>query len=427
MTYRSPRPWLVALAAAPLACTNPIELETDSAESGNMTAPSGPMSGPTSGSSGPTTVDPDDTGSTLPTERQVDILFVVDNTGSMGDEQGLMVQGVNALLDALDGANPPVGYRIGVTTTDNGNPWCAGTGPEAGSLRATSCRSRPTEFVFEGAQTIDAYAVACENVCALDSFTITDAKPWIEVDGLAGTANVAVDQVRDAIRCMLPQGIDGCGFESQLESAWKAVRRFDTDDDASFGFHRDGALLVILFITDEADCSYNNDWETIFLPEGNRVFWSDPDAPAPSSAVCWNAGVACIGSGIYEDCMPVDLDADGNELPATSADDLAVLRPVERYTEEFSAVGAYVAAINGVNADGTVTYADSVADPVYQSDFGIGPGCESGETRAVPPVRLRAVIDEVNSDPEPAMFSICNANYSSTFESLASRILTRLP
>ena len=63
------------------------------------------------------------------TEREVDIIFVVDNSGSMGEEQAYLAEGIAGLVDVLDQATPPVDYRIAVTTTDNGNPWCAGGSP----------------------------------------------------------------------------------------------------------------------------------------------------------------------------------------------------------------------------------------------------------------------------------------------------------
>src|SRR5690606_397814 len=116
--------------------------------------------------------------------------------------------------------------------------------------------------------------------------------------------------------------------ESHLESMWKALRRSTTDDDPVFGFIRSNAILSIVHVTDEADCSHNNDHQTIFLPEGNRVFWSDQDAASPTSAVCWNAGVRCDGN----ECQSVNLDVNGNEV-SDDPEKNAVLRPLSRYTE----------------------------------------------------------------------------------------------
>jgi hypothetical protein len=418
-------PAALALPAWLCACGPQVEIETDSDSdaSGSGTTATEPTSGPpptTITTVGPVT-DPDSgrDGGPGPTQRAVDILFVVDNTGSMSEEQAKLTASLGVLTEQLDAAEPPVDYRIGVTTTDNGNPWCGATTPEGGSLRATSCRSRAEEFVFDGAVFIDATQEACYDQCELEELGITDGKPWIDVQRSTGTTNVDGDAAA-SLRCMLPQGIDGCGFEGQLESMWKAARRFETDGDPAYGFHREGALLAVMLVTDEVDCSSNPDWDTIFLPEGDRVFWSDPTAASPTSAVCWHAGVACAG----DQCQSVDLDVAGNE---TADPDLAVLRPVARYTELFQELGAYAFAIYGVGLDGSVVYQPSFDDPQYQNDFGIGPGCQSPDGTAVPPVRERELVAALSETGPGSEASICADVYEDAMGSFANGILGRLP
>jgi hypothetical protein len=406
-----------------LACGPQVELETD-------TTDGTPGSGSTTDS--PTTVattvgpatDPTlDTGTDdgpVPTERAVDILFVVDNSGSMGEEQAKLANAVDAFVATLDAVDPPLDYRVGVTTTDNGNPWCGTTGPEAGNLRATSCRSRLTEFVFDGATMVDITQQACRDVCSLEALGIADGVPWIDVARSTGSDNVG-GQVTENLRCMLPQGINGCGFESHLESMYKAILRFEDENEDEYGFHRAGALLAVVFVTDEVDCSYNNDWETIFLPDGDRVFWSDQTSASPTSAVCWNAGVACDGA----QCYSVDLDASGNELSPADADDQAVLRPVSRYTGQLAERGAYVFAINGVGLDGVPVYMPALMDPQFQNDFGIGPGCESVEGTAVPPVRIHELIGTISGSGHEG--SVCAGEYASALSVFAQGLVDRLP
>lgn len=353
------------------------------------------------------------------TERAVDIIVVMDNSGSMGEEQQMLAQGIGGLVGVLDGADPPIDYRFAVTTTDNGNLWCQSTGAESGEFRATSCLGRQTDFIFNGAVTIDVFAEACESQCTLMDLGLSE--PWLDVPNATGTG-LPADQVSDILSCMLPQGINGCGFESTLESLHRAIQRTETAGESQFGFHRDGALLAVLIVTDEADCSNNPAWETIFSPEGNRVFWSDPDAPAPSSAVCWHAGVACQGSGTYDSCTSVDLDVNAN---AAATDEDAVLYPIGRYVDELGGRGAFVMAIDGVGADGSVTYADSLSDPEFQSDFGIGPGCESAAGRAVPPVRMHEVIEAVSGPGYES--SICAGGFSDGLTAFGEGIVERLP
>ncbi|MEM7159236.1 MAG: vWA domain-containing protein [Myxococcota bacterium] len=386
----------------------------------------------------------------LTVNKDVDILFVIDNSGSMGEEQATLASNFSAFISVLEAPEVEANYRIGVTTTDNGNPWCQGTGPEAGNLRLTSCRSRAPEFVFDGAVQIDAYAEACEAVCpatsegglSLDAIEITPtttardpeakARPWLE--NIEGRTNLPDGlTTTQAFQCFGPQGINGCGFEAHLESMWKALKRSQTETEASYGFIRDNAILSVVHVTDEADCSYNDDWETIFLPDGERVFWTDNTAPAPSSAVCWNAGVACTGSGTYDECRSVNLDASGNEVSDDAAADDAVLRPLNRYTDfvqEFEnnkqritpEQEVLVAVIGGVNSDGTITYQDALQDPEFQSDFGIGPGCSSSAGEAVPPVRMAEFASQFEVGTSGNMFSICESDYSPALRAIAEAI-----
>ena len=383
----------------------------------------------------------------LPETRSVDVLFVIDNSASMAEEQATLAANFASFIEVLERPEVAANYRIGVTTTDNGNPWCAGTSPEAGQLQLSSCRSRPDAFVFEGEETIDAREEACYAVCPEQWSEIeiqpteilgedgAQPRPWIErIDGATNLPEGL--SPAQAFQCMGPQGIDGCGFESPLESMWKAVRRSQTDGDAAFGFIRPDAILSVVHVTDEVDCSFHGDHESIFLPEGGRVFWSDQDAASPTSAVCWNAGVACNGTGPY-DCHAVDLDVNGNHVREEDAEELAVLRPLSRYVELLQDVENFkqhidpeqqvlVALIGGVRADGSVVYRDAWEDSQFQQDFGIGPGCTSDNGRAVPPVRLRELAETFAVDDQQNMFSICDGDYSAALEAIAETIAAQV-
>ncbi|HWB81787.1 MAG TPA: VWA domain-containing protein, partial [Nannocystaceae bacterium] len=220
------------------------------------------------------------------------------------------------------------------------------------------------------------------------------------------------------------QGISGCGFESPLESAYKMILRSQKDNERQYGFVRDHALLMIVFVTDEGDCSYNSEYDEIFLPPsmgGNQVFWSDPDASAPTSAVCWNAGVACTGAGPYDECHAQDKGVDGGE--ATTDID-AVLQPVSRYVDFLAQLEAdkqaldpaarvLVAVIGGVppgyDKGVDIPYAPA-SDPETQRNFGIGPACTKadGIGIAVPAVREREVAEAFTSDGSRNLWSVCD-------------------
>jgi hypothetical protein len=204
---------------------------------------------------------------------------------------------------------------------------------------------------------------------------------------------------------------------------YKALQRSKSSTEPSYGFLRDQANLLVVFLTDEADCSYRSEFEDIFLSDGDRVFWSDPETA--TSGICWNAGVSCFGGpGVYEDCVAADKGLDGQ--PVADAD-LAVLHPVDRYADLLSGIrdhkrswdptaDVFVSVVAGVPPgfeDGGVpiVFADD-ADPELQAKFGIGPACtsEGGAQTARPPARLRTLVDALGRPLD--LFSICEDDFT---------------
>ncbi len=348
--------------------------------------------------------------------RAVDILFVVDNSGSMGGEQGTLARSFASFINVLETQEVGANYRIGVTTS-------AGDG----GLRATSCRSRLQEFIFSWQfGDIDERQRGCLNECGLE--TIGLAQPWVEKSN--GTTNLppGVDMAA-ALQCIGPQGINGPGFEAPLEAMRNAVL------DEGAGFLRPDALLAVIFVTDEADCSAppeNIDW----IQTQGQVFWTDPERS--TSGVCWAAGVECLGGpGVYDDCIPVDLARSG--LP-TSEPDEAVLYPVDRYVDVLTELAeqkqleggqgeVFVAVLGGVPLDypqtGEALYADSIFSE-FNTEYGIGPGCGGGaesinDPPGIPPVRLREFAEAFASE-QRNLFSICSDDYGVALTDIADSI-----
>lgn len=367
---------------------------------------------------------------------KVDILFVVDNSGSMGAEQGRLAGPMAALTEPLMEAG--VSFRVAVTTSDDGNPWCTGTTPERGAMRMSSCQARQSEFIFEGASEVDATQEGCLDVCTLPELSIAPTttdfdpvpapRPWVEWAGPMQN-NTPGEAPSDVLACALPQGINGCGFERTLESMYRALTLSFNASEPEFGFMRNDANLLVVFVTDEADCSGSEDGEIIFLPDGGRTFWSLKDEGAPTSAVCWNAGVQCEGDpSLYDSCVPADLQADGSA--AESPLD-AVLYPVSRYIGQLKGIQAQkragrvrtMAFVGRSSDDGPFVYADG-ADGQFRDSFGIGPGCSTEGVEAVPPVRLRAVHNALSDAPDEGLYSICNADYAPALRRMAAEIIS---
>jgi len=375
----------------------------------------------------------------------VDILLVIDDSASMAEEQATLATNLARFVEALEWPDVAADYRIGIVTTNVGNPLCDGTTPEEGALQLRSCRAHLEDFVGEGdgSPMVDATEVctaACPEpwaeITTLATATEEDPspqpRPWIE--SIEGRTNLpaGLDSAQ-ALQCLGLQGIGGCAFESPLEAVRRAIERSYTDGDPAFGFIRDHAVLMVVLVTDEDDCSHHPDWESIFLPEGERTFWSDPDAPMPTSAVCWNAGVACTGleDGRYEECHAIDRDVDGNPVAEDDADALAVLRPLPRYVELLQGIEdqkqqifpdqqVVVSLLSGVNSDGAVAYTDPGPDPAFEQEFGIGAGCDGVAGRAAPPVRLRGLTEAFELRGRRSAYSICDEDYTHVLEILTA-------
>lgn len=384
--------------------------------------------------------DPDACVSTVTVQRGADILFVIDNSGSMGREQGVLAQNFSAFIDVLEREDVGASYRVGVTTTGQ-NP----------TLRATSCRGRLLEFgtqIVRGGEvlaTIDERQAGCLDVCGHDVVeiapTITDddpvpaPRPWLEKSD--GRTNLPDGMsMAEAFECIGPQGVSGLGLEAPLESMLTIVQ----DVGPATGFIRDHALLAVIIVTDEADCSMSpSTLERVLTTDDAIGLWSDPTAEQPTSAVCWNAGVECEGGpGTYTSCRAVDKDLSG-ELTAPES---AVLHPVSRYVDALNEVGArkearggngqvLTAVIAGVPLDypqtGVVTYSDS-SDPAFNLEYGIGPGCGQGTEMVwnppgIPPVRMLDVAEHFTVEGTGRnVFSICDDDYAVALEQIAAAI-----
>ncbi len=276
----------------------------------------------------------------------IDILFVIDNSGSMSEEQLNVSRNLSPLFNELldlrtpegDFANP--NFNFMVTTTDVGHPLCDPLAkpdyePQRGAPVTQGCNARIERFT--GLDPMDPPVIeeACTEVCPIDVVP-DDHFIHLEVNGSNVPGNT-LDAVEAAFSCLGPQGFDGCDYPSPLEAmllaldpeaCWNDPTQPQCAEDeqwagATEGFLREDAALVVVFVTDGMDCSVAPGGYSSFTDPEDSSYWSvDPalGIPRASPAICFNAGVSCDdgdGDGTYEDC--------------TTRDD-EVLHPIERYT-----------------------------------------------------------------------------------------------
>jgi hypothetical protein len=388
--------------------------------------------------------------------KDVDILFVIDNSGSMAEEQALLSANFKSFIDVLERPDVKANYRIGITTTDSGNPRCPNSTPEGGRIGLSSCVDRAANQEFSYLDKDFSYA--CSDYCTKDDSQITikptlvgddptpAVRPWLESN--EGVTNVeGVDSMVEAFQCFGPQGVSGCGFESHLESMYKALAASSDPKSSNYGFLRDNAILSVVVISDETDCSFNPDTKEIFT--SNKVFWDDPvNDVAPTSAMCWNAGVMCTGDGAtYSECHAENYDIAGKP---GAADADAVLQPISKYINflqgiedaKRDAVGddaeVLVSLIAGVprgyeTEGGPGLVYQNADDPEFQSNFGIGPGCvlPSGDPdvpdqTAITPVREREFAEAFEVGDSRNLYSICQTDYTGALKSIADKLVQQI-
>ena len=401
----------------------------------------------------------------------LDILFVIDNSGSMGEEQTnlaanfpYLITKIRELKDKnMELVNADV--NIMVTTTDFGHPLCTpffkdDYTPAKGAPINTACTDRIERFNGIGANA-PMIPQACTNGCTPGAAAVPDG-PFIHFN--VNTNNVVGgdpmgDPVADALSCIGPQGIDGCGMEATLETMLQALDPAKPWNSGAEPFLRTGAVLAIIVVTDEEDCATEDykhfDPANVNDPVYSQYWEVNPKSGTkdnPTSAVCFNAGSTCVDNnadGIFESCLSEDKD---------------VLQPIERYISYLKEVlikgknkQVVMLGILGVPpvtarnpdppfqpTDGGVfdlvfrdwlptdiLPGDTKDAPTKQYEFGIGPGCSNAATgQAVPPVRVKEVCESLNVPDDPAtpdndaklrccIESICDTDFSNAINCLA--------
>jgi len=231
-------------------------------------------------------VPPEETGA-------LDILFVVDDSGSMQPHQQALIQSAASSLFAEledDDGNLP-DLHVGVASTDVTIPGY--TIPTCGA---------PDDGYLRGPQSTP----ACQAAGITGSFLVD------EEGGAGGRNRNYSGAIGDAFACLADLGTQGCGFEAPLQSMRMAL------DGRNSGFLRDDAMLLVVLLTDEDDCSVSN--PAFYDPSQNSL--TDPLGPLASFR-CFDFGV---------ECDPDEPRIVGSKSGCTSREDSDYLTPVGDFT-----------------------------------------------------------------------------------------------
>ncbi len=304
---------------------------------------------------------------------QLDILFVIDNSGSMSDDQAALNGAVQHFVDQL--ATLPGGLpdlHVGVTSSNVG-------------IQGELCPFQTTGCVGNGddGRLLAVPRGACTPP---DGLWISDA-PGPEGTRITNHEGTLVE----TFACIAALGSTGCGLEQHFEAMRRAL---DGRHAEQAGFLRPNAFLAVIFVADEDDCSAADC--AVFDPASADL--SDPLGPFGSFR-CTEFGVVCgahtiaRAPGEYQACVP--------------REDSYLRHP-----------GDYASFLRAIKPDNRLFVAALVGDPdpfyVVMDDDGnpkLGASC-SGPTAAgaTPGVRFDWLLDQFpgHSDLE----SICSDDFA---------------
>ena len=357
----------------------------------------------------------------------LDLLFMVDNSGSMREEHVLLQEQFPNLMRVLtsgdrdgDGIQdfvPAQDLHLGVVSSDmglvgiQGIPGCEGLGDD-GILNNLP---DPT------------------NASCLATY------PRF----LTYTAGVDTpDAVADDFACVAALGTEGCGFEQQLEAALKAVTpstsviRFLGDvngagqlghgDQTNAGFIRNGiegrSVVAVIMVTDEEDCSSFNTRH--FTPD----IYLDPTDPLTMQ----DLNLRCFFNP--QNLYPVTRYIEGLRALRPDAEELVIFGAIAGIPPDLVDAAA-LAAVDFQDAVARDAFYDGIlADPRMQEvpdpnrtpeqGGNLTPSCITDTGRAFPPRRFVQVARAFGNNS--VVQSICQSDFTPVMDAIVDRISSTL-
>ena len=226
-----------------------------------------------------------------PGTTEVDLLIVMDNSASMQEEQASLAELLPGLVRSLAEGTLRTGSDVDRTFTPVTSLHVGVVSSDMGTGRA----GIPT---CDGSSGDDGLLIGVGNTDLDPSCDPTYPTPQIltepEISDADARTEFALDQT-----CIAQLGTDGCGFEQQLDAMLKSVTSSANmaytfrggspgNQEANGGFGRDDAVLAILIVTDEDDCStpesdLYNPSSTRFTGDLNLRCFNFPEAVYPIS------------------------------------------------------------------------------------------------------------------------------------------------
>jgi hypothetical protein len=334
--------------------------------------------------------------------RNVDILFVIDDSPSMRDKQENLARNFPEfikVIDSIEGGRPNV--HIGVITSDLGSRGADGvTAPGVGTLNRGGCSG-----IGKGAN------------LQLFGAPVTGGPFISDLLQMNGTrATNYTGRLEDVFGTMARVGDGGCGFEQHLEAAKQALN----GNPANANFLRPDAYLAIIFIADEDDCSMEH--TTMLAADGASISTLGP----AQSFRCTRFGVLCDQGGANPNAM----NQVGAKDQCHPNDASAYLTSVAEYAKFFKSLKSNP---NRVIVAGIMGTSEPFATELRVPSSGgaaipaLAHSCtyinEAGKAEvADPPIRLRFFLDQF---PNRSTFApICQRDLTGGLQQIGDLLKT---
>jgi hypothetical protein len=293
-------------------------------------------------------------------QHQLDVLFVIDNSSGMGATQQGLVSQIGPFIDRLQAAK--VDWRIGVVSTDLGIAPYHGPGCE-----------RP------GGDNAELLNAPQQPGCKAPS------------DRFISPTNVA--DPKAAFACIASLGESGCGFERPFDAALRALDpKLAPAANKSFG--RETALLLVVWLSNEDDCSAVD--PSIYNPD-------DLSLGPWASGRCFAQDITCTGQA-----------PDGSLTQCVSGKKSYLVAPK-----------SIAMQLKGLRPSGGVAVIAVVGPPtpVWAKGSGaettVAPSCTTTDLEARPGIRFLELTSQFE---DGAQISICEPDLGGRLSEAASRL-----
>ncbi len=324
---------------------------------------------------------------TITIASEIDILFVIDNSGSMAGEQLQLGRSFGVFTSELEKYFGDK-YRLAVITTGIECPSCRPCGGNiiSGCINETGEAGRFQDRICHNDGSIEIPDYTCTTDPACGKVLLQSTKDcFFDLDTQSGFALT---------------GVIGCGYERGLSAIINALKELSGSWNS--GFLRPNATLAVVVISDEDDCGEVGD-----ITEGRD----------------YGAGYACYyaSKGVGGDGSSTDLDGKPYKL-----------KPVEDYKNELLAIKnnrdgmvkfAAIVGVKDINDLSTTTIEYYKEDSLWKVEHACTtPDCTGKFCFAEPGIRYIEMAQAfgLEKDEDGFVDTICQSDFSDTLRKVAT-------